>query len=205
MAKAFNTRQGGSPEAALAGIGSTLINLSSVLSDEGIDKETNRQVSNFRIAMLAGATARDDFVADNADDPEAFLRYTSDIRENLRIEATKGLTTAEAKEIGSLEFDETMAKWESGLATSARKQAGRNAVTDSNLSSKMFMSSRAFKDEPGFLEYHSEGLIHFATLLNTSDDEKLTAQRAFTQFNVSQFLLQHGTEEQIKDPNKFIM
>lgn len=205
MAKAFDTRQGGSPEAALAGIGSQLFNLGSVLADEGIRKEDNRQISNFRIGLLAESTERDNFIAENANDPESYLRYVTENRERIREELFKGLTTPGSKEVGNLEFDEAMAKWENGLATSARRQAGRNAVTDFNLGTDIFMGGKSFADVESFTEFQSEGLIHFASIPNATDDEMLAAQRAFTEFNVSQFLLQHGTEDEIKDPNKFVM
>lgn len=164
MARAFTPSRSaiyGAPDRqAMIGVANTLSSALDDWSEEEIQGEYRRQVSNASVAMEKERQGLAQFMRDNQRDPSAWKKQFAQNREKIRKGVLDGLTQPQAKQTAELELNESLQQWEGWINDNASKQTAINTNADYETGLAGFYESHEYADETDVMSRLSAGLTH---------------------------------------------
>jgi len=152
----------GAPErAALLDLGGTMMGQLQDWSNEQIQGEYRRQVSNASIAMERERQGLQVLMRENQNDPGSWRKKLTENLPRIRKGIMGGITQPQAKQQVEMELNESFQKWEGWIDESAAKQTAHNTNADFETGVKSFLTeSVQFADETDLMEHLGSAFGH---------------------------------------------
>jgi len=170
MARAFTPSRSalyGAPEhRARIGVADTILGALVHESNEEIDALYRQQVSSGNIAKEKERQALRTYMQEHQAEPEKWRGHFAKSRERIRKGVMSGITQPQARNVVSLELDESMAEWEGWIGNNAAVQAAANTNADYQSGLKGLYESRAYLDDTDMVSHLSAGLTHIESGFN---------------------------------------
>ena len=168
MGRAFTPSRSaiyGAPEReALIDVGNTMLGQLQDWSDEQVQGEYRRQVSNASMAMEKERQGLHAFMRENQNDPGSWRTKFAADREKIHKSILAGITQPQAKQVVEAELNESLQKWEGWIDESAAKQTAVNFNADFETGVKSFLTeSTQFGDQTDLMEHLGAAISHVDT------------------------------------------